>query len=303
MKRMGSGEAIHYCGDSGTHTVKLLCADSLKGMQELPIESIDVIVTSPPYNIGIAYTSYHDQRPRPDYLAWIAEFGRACARCLSNDGSLFLNVGNRPSDPWLAWDVAREVQDSLKLQNVILWVKSIAISKEDVGKASGVLEDIAVGHYKPIVSNRFLHACSEFIFHFSKSGAVKLDRLANGVPYQDKTNIGRWKSAKQDLRCRGNVWFIPYETIFDQESQRPHPATFPSKLPEMCIRLHGIGKTCTVLDPFVGIGSTPVACVRLGVDCIGYDIDPEYLRVAFRRVQTEATGRHGGSQCLPGRNS
>ena len=74
-----------------------------------------------------------------------------------------------------------------------------------------------------------------------------------GVPYQDKSNIGRWKHAKQDKRDRGNTWFIPYETI-QMKKERPHPATFPTKLPEMCIKLHGIKEKMVVMDPFLGIG-------------------------------------------------
>lgn len=111
-----------------------------------------------------------------------------------------------------------------------------------------------------------------------------MDKLAIGVPYQDKTNIGRWNRATHDLRDRGNTWFIPYETIWDKE-QRPHPSTFPTKLPEMCIRLHGISRCRVVMDPFVGIGSTALASLRLGVSFIGFDIDKSYLEVCKERVR------------------
>jgi site-specific DNA-methyltransferase (adenine-specific) len=150
--------------------------------------------------------------------------------------------------------------------------------------------DIAVGHYKPIAGKRFLHDCHEYIFHFTKSGRVALDRLAIGVPYQDKSNIGRWHSAKQDLRCRGNTWFIPYETIRNRQNQRPHPSTFPVALPEMCMKLHGVNRTRLVLDPFIGIGSTALACLRLGVSCIGFDIDEKYLAVASTQLRSWIEG-------------
>ena len=81
----------------------------------------------------------------------------------------------------------------------------------------------------------------------------KLDKLAIGVSYQDKTNIRRWKSVKQDKRDRGNVWFIPYPTI---QQRRSHPAVFPEKLPYQCIKLHGIKNDMVVYDPFMGIGSS-----------------------------------------------
>lgn len=79
----------------------------------------------------------------------------------------------------------------------------------------------------------------EYIFHFTNKGDVEVDKLADGlaVRYQDKSNLGRY--SHQDKRDRGNTWFIPYQTI-KHKSQRPHPATFPVKLPEMCIKLHGL---------------------------------------------------------------
>ena len=162
-------------------------------------------------------------------------------------------------------------------------MKSIAILKSDVGSYPTVTADIAVGHYKPLVSDRFVNDCFEFIFHFTKNGNVKLDKLSIGVPYQDKTNIGRWKRAIRDIRDRGNTWFIPYETIWDKE-QRPHPSSFPIKLPEMCIKLHGVSKCNIVLDPFIGIGSTALASIRLGVSCIGFDIDKRYLEICKQRI-------------------
>jgi site-specific DNA-methyltransferase (adenine-specific) len=130
------------------------------------------------------------------------------------------------------------------------------------------------------------HISDEYIFHLTKTGIVEIDRLAIGVPYQDKSNIGRWKVATQDKRCRGNTWFIPYETIKNREKDRPHPSTFPSKLPEMCI---GLKRTKVVLDPFMGLGSTALACLRLGVSCIGFEIDPHYFDVAVARVQEAAS--------------
>ena len=114
---------------------------------------------------------------------------------------------------------------------------------------------------------------------------MPLDRLAIGVPYQDKSNVGRWKGAGQDLRCRGNVWFIPYKTIRDRSSQRPHPATFPLKLPEQCLRLHGVSRTKLVVDPFMGSGTTAVAAQRLNLPCIGFDVDEDYVRQAGVRLQ------------------
>ncbi len=242
-------------------------------------------MTSPPYNMGIQYNRYEDTLSPGDYLAWTDAWVAAAARVLQPEGSLFLNVGTKPSDPWTALDVAQAVRPHLKLQNLIHWVKSIAIDRASAGAAAGLTKDLAVGHYKPINSDRFLNDCHEFIFHFTPQGSTALDRLALGVAYQDPSNIGRWRAGAEGVRCRGNTWFIPYETIQRRDRDRPHPATFPSRLPEQCLRLHGLDRIQLAMDPFTGLGSTAVACARLGVSFIGSDLDETYLNAAIERVR------------------
>lgn len=184
-------------------------------------------------------------------------------RVLSADGSLFLVVGCTPSDPWLSHDVAEVFRRSWTLQNRITWVWSIS-----VGEATH-------GQHKPLNSDRYLTVTNETVFHFTKDGEVRLDRLAIGVPYDTKSNIGRF-AASGDLRCRDNTWFVPHEPIQDRHRERGgHPATFPVELAAMCTRLHGVGKVRTVLDPFSGSGSTILAA-ELGVTGIGIDIDAGY---------------------------
>lgn len=266
---------------------KLYLQDCLTGIKEnIPKDCIDVVVTFPPYNIGINYNKYNDNLPRKKYLEWLKEIGLQIKRVLKDDGSFFLNIGNKPSDQWIAWDVSFALRDDFVLQNTIHWIKSIAIGKQDVGKHPNIIDDVSVGHFKPISSNRFINDCHEYISHFTKEGNTSLDKLAVGVPYQDKSNIGRWKYAKkQDKRDRGNIWIIPYETI-QKKNERPHPATFPMKLPEMCIKIHGIKEKMIVMDPFLGIGSTAITCSRLGVSFVRFEIDKEYLDEAINRLNT-----------------
>src|SRR3546814_8677430 len=94
-------------------------------------------------------------------------------------GSFFLNVGGTGADPWIVMDVANAFRESFVLQNHITWVKSVSIG------------DDTVGHFKPINSRRCLNNNHEAVFHFTKSGAVDIDRLAVGVPYKDKSKIAR----------------------------------------------------------------------------------------------------------------
>jgi site-specific DNA-methyltransferase (adenine-specific) len=271
---------------------RFFLSDCRDVFRHLPAHSVDVIVTSPPYNLGIRYNRYEDSLPQADYLAWTHEWVSGAARVLKPEGSLFLNVGAKPSDPWTALDVAQAARSHLQLQNVIHWIKSIAIDRESAGAAAGLTRDLAVGHYKPINSDRFLNDCHEFVFHFTPHGAARLDRLALGVPYQDQSNIARWRAAADGVRCRGNTWFIPYETIQRRDRDRPHPATFPSRLPEQCLRLHGLSRIGVAMDPFLGLGSSAVACARLGVAFIGSEIDKTYLDQAIQRTK-EAVAQNG----------
>jgi site-specific DNA-methyltransferase (adenine-specific) len=276
----------HTIVNVGTTRSRFYLADCLAVFEQLEPHSVDVIVTSPPYNLGIAYNRYQDTLSRADYLVWTSTWIAGAARVLRPDGSLFLNVGAKPSDPWTALDVVQAARPHLQLQNIIHWIKSIAIEREQAGAAAGLTRDLAVGHYKPINSDRFLNDCHEFVFHLTRGGETSLDRLALGVPYQDRSNIARWRAAADGVRCRGNTWFIPYETIQSRDRDRPHPATFPPKLPEQCLKLHGLKRVKRVLDPFNGLGSTAVACTRLGVpEFIGVDIDEMYLSEAAARVE------------------
>lgn len=254
--------------------------------------SVDVIVTSPPYNINKNYRSYVDKKERNEYLSWLSEIASTSYNILKNEASFFLNVSGAPSDSLLPLEVAKAFFDSgYKLQNTIHWIKSISIEKEDLAKTGSFSpsKNVSLGHFKPIISERFLNDFHEYIFHFTKDGDVKLDKLAIGVPYQDKTNIGRWKSSKEDKRDRGNVWFIPYQTI---RKERLHPAIFPERLPYLCIKLHGIKKGMLVYDPFMGIGNTALACIQLDVNFIGTEIDYGYIQSAKESIDNLLRYRH-----------
>ena len=274
-------------GPAGT-PVTLYEGDSVRGGLEriVPPGTVDVVVTSPPYNLGVAYASYDDARPRQSYLRWMGQFGRAVDRSLSEDGALFLNIGGPPSDPEWPWVVARAAAAKrFVLQNVIHWVKSIAIERAHAGRTSGLGGDLAVGHYKPVNSQRYVNSGHEYVFHYTRRGDLPLDRLAIGVPYQDRSNVARWSKGAGGLRCRGNTWFLPYPTIQRRARDRPHPASFPSELPEWCLKLHGVRKVRLAVDPFVGIGPSALAALRLGLPFVGFDIEADYLGEARRALE------------------
>jgi site-specific DNA-methyltransferase (adenine-specific) len=253
--------------------------DCIRGMAKLPNEHVDLVVTSPPYNLGVRYSRYSDRQNRQSYLRWCLKWAGEVRRILEPTGSFFFNLGAAPSNPMLPHEIVMELRKLFGLQNTIHWIKSITIEDRDGDVRS-------YGHFKPISSKRFLNDCHEYIFHFTKTGRVELDRLALGVPYQDKSNIARWSHTRgSDLRCRGNTWFIPYETIQSRAKERPHPATFPVQLAEWCIKLHGVSRVHTMLDPFLGIGNSAIAAQRCGVKrFIGFEIDETYLEEAKKRI-------------------
>jgi len=257
----------------------LRSGDCLAGMAALEAGSVDVVVTSPPYNLGIDYASYRDTAPRADFLDWCYAWADEVRRVLRPAGSFFLNVGAAPANPLFPHEVLLKLQPLFRLQNTFHWIKSITVQPRGA-------PDLSVGHFKPINSQRFVTDCHEYIFHLTKTGDVPLDRLAIGVEYADKSNIARWGHTEgRDKRCRGNNWFIPYKTIKSRDAERPHPATFPTQLAEQCIRLHGNVATQTVLDPFLGIGHAAEAALRCGVEkFIGFEIDPGYLDEARLRL-------------------
>src|SRR5207245_3755912 len=94
----------------------------------------------------------------------------------------------------------------------------------------------------------------------------------------------------QDLRCRGNNWFIPYKTIVSRSRERPHPATFPVELAVNCIKIHGYRPDLVMLDPFLGIGHSALAAKQCGIGrFIGFDIDGEYVMVARQALERGRT--------------
>lgn len=263
---------------------KIFQLDCISFMRHWGGNKVDVIVTSPPYNLGKNYSKYKDNKERGEYIKWMGLVAEESVNIMKDGGSFFLNIGGRPSDPWLAFDVAREFNKHYHLQNVIHWVKHISIPKEDSTQKNILNGDISFGHFKPINTNTYLNQCQEYIFHFSKTGKTQLDKLAIGVPYQHKSNVTRWKD-KRDLRDRGNVWFIRYENKQGGFEPILHPSIFPEKLPYLCIKLHGIIHEMLVYDPFMGIGTTAAACLRLGVDFIGTEIDKNYIDIAKERIE------------------
>src|SRR5713101_4112820 len=141
-----------------TAKIEIHLEDCVQGMARLPAASIDVVVTSPPYNLGTAYHTYNDRGDRQAYLAWTCEWATQVKRVLREDGSFFLNVGGTPANPFLPHEVVLGLRELFVLQNTFHWIKSITVETKGG-------ETISAGHFKPINSHRFITDCHEYLFH------------------------------------------------------------------------------------------------------------------------------------------
>ena len=256
---------------------RIISGDCRAVLRTLPTAGVDVIVTSPPYNIGVDYHQHDDRQPRETYLAGLAECFAELHRVLQPAGSFFLNIGTGTKDDFTLpfAIIERALVTGFVPQNYIAWIKAIAA-------ADGVIR----GHNKPVNSPLFLTRMHEIVLHLTKNGDVRLSKLAIGVPFADKSNIDR-RAHAEDKRDRGNTWFLDYDTVQSSKVGKfDHPAGFPVELPTWCIRLHGFRPDLTVLDPFLGAGTTLVATQALGCCGVGIEIDAQYVETAVQRLRT-----------------
>lgn len=224
--------------------------DCLHGLAQLPDNHLDCIITSPPYKDKDGYSN----NLILDFLA--LAYDKLKDNCL-----MFINFGHLKEDKTRPFTVAINAElNSFKLQETFIWVKN---------------------HYKPIQGSRTVNNLTEFIFMFSKGKMPKIDRLAVGIPYKDKSNIGRY--SEKDLKCAGNIWNIPYETI-KRSSQKLHTDRFPLGLPLNCLKLAGAEPSWLVCDPFSGSGTTAIACKKLGLNFIGWELDQKYHQISLDRL-------------------
>ncbi len=247
--------------------IQIWCGDCIKLMKSnIKAETIDVICTSPPFNRGLNYGTFTDDLDPEEYKKWLDEVFTQFARILKPTGSFFLIVGHSPRHPRTAMDMASIAAKHFTLQNQIIWVKSISIN----GTSNG--------HFTPIPGPRYLNRNWDFVFHFSKNGNAELDRKAVGVPYVDQNNSVR-SGDGDHVRCDGDVWFVPFETIHDLDERGKHPATFPPELAERCLKLAGCDEGSQILDPFCGVNGL-IAASRLGLNGTGIDLNWKYCRIA-----------------------
>jgi site-specific DNA-methyltransferase (adenine-specific) len=230
---------------------QILCGDALENLKKLPNNSIDLVVTSPPYNIknstgnGLkdgrggkwskaallkGYSHYNDCMPHDEYDHWQKQILKECLRVIKDDGAIFYNHKWRVQSGLI--QDRREIVNDLPVRQIIIWKRKGGINFNR-------------GYFLPTYEVIYMICKNQF----------QLAERKNGV---------------------GDVW------EFSQDFNNPHPAPFPVELVE---RIISSTNAKVILDPFMGSGTTALAAQALGRSFIGFEISPEYCEMAKKRLQ------------------
>ena len=233
------------------------CGDCLELLPQLDDNSIDLVVTSPPYNIGVKYDSCNDEQPWSEYYKWCRKWIREIFRILKPDGRFCLNhylscgwTGHR-SNPAMNLN-AIAMEEGLQEHGVAVW------DDRTLTKFS------AWGSWMSAAAP-YVNSPHECIILFYKDHWKK-DRVG------ESTITG-----KEFMEACSGVWKI------QPEQDRITPAPFPLALPLRCINLLSF-KGDLVLDPFCGGGTTCLAAKVAGRDYIGFELSPHYSDIARQRL-------------------
>lgn len=244
------------------HVLDQIFDHSSERMHELPDNSVHLMITSPPYNVGKEYDENLTQR---EYMELLSNVWSETYRVLVPGGRACVNVANLGRKPYLPLNamITNQMQElGFLMRGEIIWNKSASAGAS-----------CAWGSWKS-PANPVLRDVHEYIMVFSKQG---YSRKASATP--DKTAT----ITRDDfLEFTKSIWNFPTQSA----ARVGHPAPFPVELPSRLIQLYSYS-TDVVLDPFMGAGTTALAAVCSGRHFVGYEISTEYVELAYERI------RHG----------
>jgi len=227
-------------------------------MKELPDNSIHLMVTSPPYNVG---KEYDKDITLEEYLQFLKSVWKEVYRVLVPGGRACINIANlgrKPYIPLHAYIIRDMLDMKFLMRGEVIW-----------NKASSAGTSTAWGSWLS-ASNPTLRDVHEYILIFSKD------------TFSRKNINKRENSIVKDefLEYTKSVWSFPSESA----RKVGHPAPFPVELPYRLIQFYTY-KGEVILDPFMGSGQTAIAAVKTDRHYVGYDIDEDYVKLAERRIE------------------
>ncbi|MEA3351257.1 MAG: site-specific DNA-methyltransferase [Chloroflexota bacterium] len=231
---------------------------SSENMEDIPDNSTHLMVTSPPYNVSKEYD--HDLSLQ-EYIDMLYKVFSETYRVLVNGGRACINIANIGRKPYIALtDYITPMMNDVGflMRGEIIWNK---------GAGAGV--SMAWGSWKS-ASNPVLRDVHEYILVFSK-GSYKREKSKHSESTIEKEQFMQWTKS---------IWSMNTESA----KNIGHPAPFPVELPFRLIQLYTY-KNDVILDPFMGSGSTAIAALKSNRYYIGYDIEPEYLKLAEDRIR------------------
>ncbi|HXA73812.1 MAG TPA: site-specific DNA-methyltransferase [Acidimicrobiales bacterium] len=262
--------------------VTCVCGDA-RHMEAVADDSAALVVTSPPYFAGKQYEEELDREGVPgsyiEYLELLRDVFADCKRVLEPGGRIAVNVANLGRKPYrsLSADVMSILQDDLHLlpRGEIIWQKG-----------EGANGSCAWGSFRS-AANPVLRDVTERVLIASKGRFGRAmppkERMRDGLPFE--STIG----ADDFMALTLDVWDVPPESAVRVQ----HPAPFPVELPQKLMELYTY-RGDLVVDPFAGSGSTLVAAARCGRDAVGYDLDPQYVKIALGRLAGDEAVPAGG---------
>jgi len=242
-----------------------------RGLKYLAPE-VDSVIFSPPFNTDFPYEGYEDKLERGLYLKSMGDLASALINKAKEGCVVWLQLDPNMKDPSLPVEVVEQfLFRGWLLRNQICWLKSGTFPQKDGSEAN-------FGHYRPMNSPDRLHSTWGTVYMLTL-GKVTLDKKAVGTVYSDMSNAKRWGNP-EGLRCRGDMWFVPYET----KQKTGHPCPFPVKLVEKCLKIQGLKSGSVVLDPFAGSGTVGEAAKNLGMHAFLCEISPTYCDLIEKRI-------------------
>jgi len=230
-------------------------------MSELPDNSVHLMVTSPPYNVG---KDYDQNLSLEEYRSLLKRIFKETHRVLVPGGRACINVANLGRKPYIPLHsfIVEDMHDTgFLMRGELIWDKGASASPST-----------AWGTWL-MANNPVLRDVHEYILVFCK------DTFTRRNPHKRKSTITK----EEFLEFTKSVWQFAAE----RARKVGHPAPFPVELPYRLIQLYTF-EGDVVLDPFVGSGTASIAALKTGRRYIGYDIDKKYCDIAIRRLQQEA---------------